>query len=62
MMFCFRLFKESGLPLSLSVKVQINMHFKDLHNYPQVAPFSHLTAPMLWFEIVSEKNETEAER
>lgn len=38
------------------------MHFKDLHNYPQVAPFSHLTAPMLWFEIVSEKNETETER
>ncbi|KAH8251459.1 hypothetical protein KR038_000161, partial [Drosophila bunnanda] len=43
---------ESGLPLSLSVKVQINMHFKDLSNYHTVAQFSHLTAPMLWFEIM----------
>ncbi|XP_002133269.1 scavenger receptor class B member 1 isoform X1 [Drosophila pseudoobscura] len=43
---------ESGLPLSLSVKVQINMHFKDLSNFPTVARFSHLTAPMLWFEIM----------
>ncbi|TDG46135.1 hypothetical protein AWZ03_007477 [Drosophila navojoa] len=46
---------ESGLPLSLSVKVQINMHFKDLQNYPQVSQFSHLTAPMLWFEIMMPK-------
>ncbi|XP_032595208.1 scavenger receptor class B member 1 isoform X2 [Drosophila grimshawi] len=46
---------ESGLPLSLSVKVQINMHFKDLHNYPQVSQFSYLTAPMLWFEIMMPK-------
>ncbi|ALC40414.1 CG40006 [Drosophila busckii] len=46
---------ESGLPLSLSVKVQINMHFKDLQNYPQVSRFSHLTAPMLWFEIMMPK-------
>ncbi|KAH8389058.1 hypothetical protein KR200_001002, partial [Drosophila serrata] len=43
---------ESGLPLSLSVKVQINMHFKDLSNYHTVSQFSHLTAPMLWFEIM----------
>ncbi|XP_030377493.1 scavenger receptor class B member 1 isoform X2 [Scaptodrosophila lebanonensis] len=43
---------ESGLPLSLSVKVQINMHFKDLHSFPRVSKFSHLTAPMLWFEIM----------
>ncbi|XP_070140391.1 scavenger receptor class B member 1 isoform X2 [Drosophila kikkawai] len=43
---------ESGLPLSLSVKVQINMHFKDLRNYQAVSKFSHLTAPMLWFEIM----------
>ncbi|XP_051858573.1 scavenger receptor class B member 1 isoform X2 [Drosophila albomicans] len=46
---------ESGLPLSLSVKVQINMHFKDMRNYASVAPFSHLTAPMLWFEIMMPK-------
>ncbi|KAI8037685.1 hypothetical protein M5D96_009490, partial [Drosophila gunungcola] len=43
---------ESGLPLSLSVKVQINMHFKDLNNFPTVSKFSHLTVPMLWFEIM----------
>ncbi|XP_075149222.1 scavenger receptor class B member 1 isoform X2 [Haematobia irritans] len=42
---------ESGLPLSLSVKVQINMHFKDLSVYNRVKRFSHLTVPMLWFEI-----------
>nr|XP_013100075.1 unnamed protein product [Stomoxys calcitrans] len=42
---------ESGLPLSLSVKVQINMHFKDLSAYSRVKRFSHLTVPMLWFEI-----------
>ncbi|KAH8272209.1 hypothetical protein KR018_011741, partial [Drosophila ironensis] len=46
---------ESGLPLSLSVKLQINMHFKDLYNYPAVSRFSHLTAPMLWFEIMMPK-------
>uniref|UniRef100_A0A6P4FLL6 Uncharacterized protein LOC108052458 n=1 Tax=Drosophila rhopaloa TaxID=1041015 RepID=A0A6P4FLL6_DRORH len=46
---------ESGLPLSLSVKVQINMHFKDLSNFATVSMFSHLTAPMLWFEIMMSK-------
>ncbi|XP_017067297.1 sensory neuron membrane protein 1-like isoform X2 [Drosophila eugracilis] len=46
---------ESGLPLSLSVKMQINMHFKDLSNFPAVSKFSHLTAPMLWFEIMMPK-------
>ncbi|XP_005182566.2 scavenger receptor class B member 1 isoform X1 [Musca domestica] len=42
---------ESGLPLSLSVKVQINMHFRDMSAYGRVKRFSHLTVPMLWFEI-----------
>ncbi|XP_037731854.1 scavenger receptor class B member 1 [Drosophila subpulchrella] len=46
---------ESGLPLSLSVKVQINMHFKDLSNFPTVSKFSYLTTPMLWFEIMMTK-------
>ncbi|XP_043644552.1 uncharacterized protein LOC122614130 [Drosophila teissieri] len=46
---------ESGLPLSLSVKVQINMHFKDLTNFPIVSVFNHLTVPMLWFEIMMSK-------
>ncbi|XP_039148988.1 scavenger receptor class B member 1 isoform X2 [Drosophila simulans] len=46
---------ESGLPLSLSVKVQINMHFKDLSNFPVVSVFNHLTVPMLWFEIMMSK-------
>ncbi|KQS61763.1 uncharacterized protein Dere_GG27099 [Drosophila erecta] len=46
---------ESGLPLSLSVKVQINMHFKDLSNFPIVSVFNHLTVPMLWFEIMMSK-------
>ncbi|KAH8421209.1 hypothetical protein KR009_000156 [Drosophila setifemur] len=46
---------ESGLPLSLSVKVQINMHFKDLSNFPTVSKFSYLTIPMLWFEIMMPK-------
>ncbi|XP_070068807.1 scavenger receptor class B member 1 isoform X2 [Drosophila takahashii] len=46
---------ESGLPLSLSVKVQINMHFKDLTNFQTVSKFSYLTTPMLWFEIMMTK-------
>ncbi|KAM7351909.1 scavenger receptor class B member 1 isoform 2-T2 [Cochliomyia hominivorax] len=46
---------ESGLPLSLSVKVQINMHFNDLSVYSRVRRFNHLTVPMLWFEIMMPK-------
>ncbi|XP_054083569.1 scavenger receptor class B member 1 isoform X2 [Zeugodacus cucurbitae] len=43
---------ESGLPLSISAKVQINMHFDDLSTFRQVSRFSHLTVPMLWFDIM----------
>ncbi|XP_049317422.1 scavenger receptor class B member 1 isoform X1 [Bactrocera dorsalis] len=43
---------ESGLPLSISAKVQINMHFDDLSAFRQVSRFSHLTVPMLWFDIM----------
>lgn len=46
---------ESGLPLSISVKVQINMHFKDLSAYSRLRRFNHLTVPMLWFEIMMPK-------
>ncbi|XP_067620772.1 scavenger receptor class B member 1 isoform X2 [Eurosta solidaginis] len=43
---------HSGLPLSISAKVQINMHFDDMSAYRQVSRFSHLTVPMLWFDIM----------
>ncbi|XP_023158609.1 scavenger receptor class B member 1 isoform X2 [Ceratitis capitata] len=43
---------QSGLPLSISAKVQINMHFDDLSTFRQVSRFSHLTVPMLWFDIM----------
>nr|XP_014102705.1 scavenger receptor class B member 1 isoform X2 [Bactrocera oleae]XP_036226453.1 scavenger receptor class B member 1 isoform X2 [Bactrocera oleae] len=43
---------ESGLPLSISAKVQINMHFDDLSAFRPVSRFSHLTVPMLWFDIM----------
>ncbi|XP_053961153.1 scavenger receptor class B member 1 isoform X1 [Anastrepha ludens] len=43
---------DSGLPLSISAKVQINMHFDDMNAFRQVSRFSHLTIPMLWFDIM----------
>ncbi|XP_036321468.1 scavenger receptor class B member 1 isoform X2 [Rhagoletis pomonella] len=43
---------QSGLPLSISAKVQINMHFDDMNAFRQVSRFSHLTVPMLWFDIM----------
>lgn len=45
--------QTSGLPLSLSVKIQINMHFQNLKAFRQLERFSYLTIPMLWFDIVS---------
>ncbi|XP_070501982.1 scavenger receptor class B member 1 [Chironomus tepperi] len=41
----------SGLPLKLSAKFQINMAMSDVRNMAHVEKFSHLTIPMLWFEI-----------
>lgn len=44
----------SGLPLKLSVKMQINLAMHDVSNMANVELFSHLVLPMLWFEIVSD--------
>lgn len=42
---------ESGLPLKLSVKMQINMALGDLSNMANVQRFSHMVLPMLWTDI-----------
>lgn len=47
------LFQESGLPLELSVKMQINMALGDLSNIANTEKFSNLVLPMLWTDIVS---------
>ncbi|XP_055853022.1 scavenger receptor class B member 1 isoform X2 [Episyrphus balteatus] len=47
----FILQPDSGLPLEISVKIQINMHMRNVRNMNKVAQFSDLTFPMLWFEI-----------
>lgn len=44
-------FQESGLPLDVSVKLQINMAMNDVSNMAHVERFSHMFIPMLWFEI-----------
>lgn len=46
----------SGLPLKLSVKMQINLAMHDVSNMANVELFSNLVIPMLWFEIVSDKS------
>ncbi|XP_014254446.1 scavenger receptor class B member 1-like isoform X2 [Cimex lectularius] len=43
--------EDSGLPLSLSVKMQINMAFTDLSSMSHVEQFSNLILPMLWTDI-----------
>ncbi|XP_037958648.1 scavenger receptor class B member 1 isoform X2 [Teleopsis dalmanni] len=43
---------QSGLPLSISAKIQINMHFNDLRNIKKAERFSYLTVPMVWFDIM----------
>lgn len=45
--------QESGLPLELSVKMQINMAMREVSHMAHVEQFSNLVVPMLWFEIVS---------
>ncbi|KAJ6648620.1 Scavenger receptor class B member 1 [Pseudolycoriella hygida] len=47
----FMIQPKSGLPLSLSVKLQINMAMRDVNNMAHVERFSNLVVPMLWFEI-----------
>jgi len=41
----------SGLPLKLSAKFQINLVMSDVKSMAHCAQFSHMTIPMLWFEI-----------
>lgn len=43
--------QTSGLPLKLSAKFQINLAMSDVRSMAHVEKFSHLTIPMLWFEI-----------
>lgn len=42
---------DSGLPLQISAKMQINMHFRNLQTMAHVEKFSYTTIPMLWLEI-----------
>lgn len=49
----FNVQPQSGLPLSLSAKIQINMHMRDVATMAKMEHFSHTTIPMLWFDIVS---------
>ncbi|XP_022199690.1 scavenger receptor class B member 1 isoform X1 [Nilaparvata lugens] len=42
---------ESGLPLRLSVKMQINMALGDLSSMAKVERFAHQVIPMLWTDI-----------
>ncbi|BES94669.1 Scavenger receptor class B [Nesidiocoris tenuis] len=44
--------EESGLPLKVSVKMQINMAFGDLSKMAIVTPFSNMVLPMLWIELL----------
>ncbi|XP_055681558.1 scavenger receptor class B member 1 isoform X2 [Lutzomyia longipalpis] len=41
----------SGLPLRCSMRFQINLAMKDVSSMSHVEQFSHLTIPMLWFDI-----------
>jgi len=44
--------EESGLPLNVSVKMQINMALGDLSKMDKVKKFSHMVLPMLWTDIM----------
>ncbi|GAB0094391.1 scavenger receptor class B member 1 [Sergentomyia squamirostris] len=41
----------SGLPLKCSMRFQINMKMNDVSSMAHVEQFSHMTIPMLWFDI-----------
>lgn len=43
------------MPLKLSARFQINMAMSDVNSMAHVEKFSHLTIPMLWFEIGMEQ-------
>lgn len=44
---------ESGLPLQVTSKFQINMALGDLSKMENAQKFSNMYLPMLWFDIVS---------
>lgn len=44
---------ESGLPLEVNVKFQINIAMGNIDNIHGGNVFSKLTVPLLWFEFVS---------
>lgn len=48
--FCFQ---NLGLPLSMTVKVQVNMVLGDLKYNAVAKPFSGLYLPIVWMEAVS---------
>ncbi|GBP57039.1 Scavenger receptor class B member 1 [Eumeta japonica] len=42
---------DSGLPLDVSAKIQINMALEDLSSITNAGRFSNIYLPMLWFDI-----------
>uniref|UniRef100_A0A0A9YDQ1 Scavenger receptor class B member 1 n=1 Tax=Lygus hesperus TaxID=30085 RepID=A0A0A9YDQ1_LYGHE len=47
----FMINEDSGLPLEVSVRMQINMVFTDLSGMAKVGRFSNMVLPMLWTDI-----------
>lgn len=44
---------QSGLPLEIAVRMQINMALNDLSSISHAGKFSNMVLPLLWTEIVS---------
>lgn len=44
---------QSGLPVDIAFRFQINMALQDLSPITNSERFADLTVPLLWFEIVS---------
>ncbi|XP_018346276.1 PREDICTED: scavenger receptor class B member 1-like isoform X3 [Trachymyrmex septentrionalis] len=42
---------KSGTPMNLACRFQINMALQDIGRMARVEKFSHMTIPLLWFEI-----------
>lgn len=45
--------QQSGTPLKLAVRYQINMSLGNLRNIANTDKFSNMVLPLLWTEIVS---------
>lgn len=45
---------QSGLPLEIAVRMQINMALNDLSSIAHSGKFSNMVLPLLWTEIVSD--------